>query len=155
KINFHDKLRSTLLNWMRRSLPETKSPLLDKSLKPTLDTTISNEWLYSDKFRDMVKEAKSIDKAVTNINCQDSAGKSTTNLRNQGNKKGPSAGWKQVGNYFRRPSIRFRPRTQGIKQPQKKSTNHVLIEDVEPIIIEKIRKVNYIAGRLQYFTHVK
>ncbi|XP_011702391.1 PREDICTED: uncharacterized protein LOC105458622, partial [Wasmannia auropunctata] len=41
------------------------TPLLNKSLKPTLDTTISDEWLYSEKFRELVKEAKTIEKAIT------------------------------------------------------------------------------------------
>jgi len=99
------------------------TPLLNKSLKPTLDTTVSDEWLYSEKFRDLVKEAKTIEKAVTGIKRQDNSNKNTTISRSQGNRKGPPANWKQVGNYYRRPWFRFKPRIQGAKHPQRKTTS--------------------------------
>jgi len=67
------------------------TPLLNKSLKPTLNTTVSDEWLYSEKFRDLVKEAKTIEKAVTGIKRQDNPNKNSMVSHNQGNRKGPPA----------------------------------------------------------------
>ncbi|XP_071639623.1 uncharacterized protein [Temnothorax longispinosus] len=96
------------------------TPLLNKSLKPTLDTTTSDEWLYSEKFRDMVKEAKVIEKAVVGLKQPEKTHKTQAAPRSQGNWKYPPATWKQVGNYYRRPTIKFRPRNQGFKQSQRK-----------------------------------
>lgn len=92
------------------------TPLLNKSLKPTLDTTISDEWLYSEKFRDMVKEAKIIEKAVVGLKQPEKNHKIQLIPRTQGNWKYPPANWKQVGNYYRRPMFKFRPRSQGTKR---------------------------------------
>lgn len=84
------------------------SPLMNKSLKPTLDTTISDEWLYSEKFRDLVKEVKTIEKAVFGLKQQEK--KISTISRRQGNLRYPPANWRQVGNYYRCSTIKFRPR---------------------------------------------
>jgi len=43
------------------------TPLLKKSIKPVVDATIPDEFLYSLKFADLVKEAKTIEKACSNI----------------------------------------------------------------------------------------
>jgi len=73
------------------------TPLLNKSLKPTLNTTISDEWLYSEKFRDVVKEAKIIEKAVVGLKQPEKIHKTQSTPRNQGNWKYPPANWKQGG----------------------------------------------------------
>lgn len=106
------------------------SSLLKKSLKSTQDTTSSDEWLYSEKFRYLVKEAKTIEKAVVELKQPEKTYKPQTFPRKQGNLKYPPANWKQVGNYYRRPMLRFKPRNQRYqtKPPQRNpapwTTNH-------------------------------
>ncbi|XP_011865448.1 PREDICTED: uncharacterized protein LOC105560706 [Vollenhovia emeryi] len=85
------------------------TPLLNKSLKPTLDTTVSDEWLYSEKFRDLVKEAKTIEKAVGGLKHLEKTQKSQLTPRRQGNWRTPPANWRQFREHPIQPIILKEP----------------------------------------------
>nr|XP_034194190.1 uncharacterized protein LOC117610664 [Osmia lignaria] len=86
------------------------TPLMNKSVKPTVDATKADEWLYGKKFAEQVKEAKDIEKACSSIK----ATPKTINpkSRDQGNSKYPPAKYKQVGNQQKKSVIRFKSRPQ-------------------------------------------
>jgi len=99
------------------------TPLLNKSIKPVVDATIPDEFLYSLKFADLVKEAKMIEKACSNIKPSEKQTKSTTIVtRPQGNSKYPPARYRQVGHYQRRQMVRWKPRSTQPRQSTNKST---------------------------------
>ncbi|XP_039306068.1 uncharacterized protein LOC120357976 [Solenopsis invicta] len=100
------------------------TPLLSKSVKPTIDATKPNEWLYGTKFAEQVKEAKTIEKACTNIKAPDKSSKIFDKKpKYQENFKTPSAKYKQVGQYQRHPTIRFRSRNTQSNQRTSKTSS--------------------------------
>jgi len=72
------------------------TPLLNKSIKPVVDATIPDEFLYSLKFAELVKKTKTIEKACSNIKLSEKQTKPTTTVtRPQGNSKYPPARYRQ------------------------------------------------------------
>jgi len=53
------------------------TPLLNKSVKPVVDATKPNEWLYGNKFSVHIKEAKAVERACSNIKAPEKAKFST------------------------------------------------------------------------------
>lgn len=101
------------------------TPLLSKSVKPTVDATKPDEWLYGTKFAEQVKEAKTIEKACANIKAPDKTSKNfSKKSKDQENFKTPPAGYRQVGQYRRRPTIRFKPRNVRYNQGTSKTSSH-------------------------------
>lgn len=47
------------------------TPVMNKSIKPTLNATKADEWLFGQKFYDQVKEAKTVEKACATLKIQD------------------------------------------------------------------------------------
>lgn len=80
------------------------NPLLNKSIKSTIDKSVADEWLYGKNFAENIKEAKELEKASSSI-------KLTTSKRNPGNSKYPPAKYNQVG-YQNKTSMKFKPKTQ-------------------------------------------
>lgn len=100
------------------------TPLLSKSVKPTVDATKPDEWLYGAKFAEQVKEAKTIEKACANIKAPDKSSKIFSKKpKYQENFKTPPARYKQVGQYQRRPTIRFKPRNVRSNQETSKTSS--------------------------------
>lgn len=85
------------------------TPLMNKSIKPTVDATKADEWLYGKKFAELVKEAKDAEKACFSIKA--TAKTAVSKPKDQGNLKYPPAKYKQVGNQAKK-MIKFKPRTQ-------------------------------------------
>lgn len=86
------------------------TPLMNKSVKPTVDTTKADEWLYGKKFAELVKEAKDVEKACSSI--KPTSKTSNSKSRDQGNSKYPPAKYRQVGNQQKKSVVRFKPRSQ-------------------------------------------
>lgn len=86
------------------------TPLLNKSVKPVMDATKPDEWLYGNKFAEQIKEAKAVEKACSSIKAPEKS-KTNTQNTNQGNSKNPPARYKQVGQYQRRPLMQFKRRS--------------------------------------------
>ncbi|XP_029659377.1 uncharacterized protein LOC115233213 [Formica exsecta] len=99
------------------------TPLLNKGVKPTIEATTSDEWLYGNKFAEQVKEVQAIGKACAKIRAQDKPKVSTYKSRNQGNLKYPPARYRQVGTYPRRSTIKFKPRSQRTSQGASKPSS--------------------------------
>lgn len=89
------------------------TPLLDKAVKPVLEATKSDQWLYGEKFAEQIKEAKSVERACKSIK-GDAIKKpiAKAQTRNQGNWRAPPARTRQVGGIQRRSTIRFKPSNQ-------------------------------------------
>lgn len=97
--------------------------LLNKDVKPTIEATTSDKWLYGNKFAEQVKEVQAIGKACAKIRTQDKPKVLTYKSRNQGNLKYLSARYMQVGTYPRRSTIKFKPRSQRTSQSASKSSS--------------------------------
>ena len=69
------------------------TPQMDKSIKPTVEEIISDEWLYGNNLIEKVKNAKEIEKACAQI--KDKSKKDV--FKAQGNSKYPSATFRQTG----------------------------------------------------------
>lgn len=90
------------------------TPTLDKDLKPTLDASISDEWLYGQKLSEQVKEAKAIVKVAATLKTSDRPVAKRSAHKNfvQGNVRGLPVRPRQVGTYFPRrvTSVNYRYR---------------------------------------------
>ncbi|XP_063979898.1 uncharacterized protein LOC135163921 [Diachasmimorpha longicaudata] len=69
------------------------TPLLNKSVKPTVEATKPDEWLYGEKFAEQIKEAKTVENACANIKAPEKP--SITANKGQGNVRHPPARYKQ------------------------------------------------------------
>lgn len=102
------------------------NPSMSKTLKPTLDATKADTWLYGNKFVDQIRDSKEIEKACANIRTSNPSGSKTTF---QGNLKYPPAKFKQVGNRNKRTVMNFKPKSELLpynsqkSQPKNKSFN--------------------------------
>lgn len=100
------------------------TPLLNKSLKPTVEATKPDEWLYGSKFADQVKEAKTIEKACSTIKASEKLPRNNTPYpRNQGNARAPPAAYKQGGQASRRPMLKFKPKNTYLNQRTSKNSS--------------------------------
>lgn len=90
------------------------TPTLNKTIRPTLEATKADEWLYGSKFVEKVNEVKSVEKACVSLKVQEKplAKLASYKYRDQGNSKLPPAKYKQVGNYTQRPQVKFKNRYQ-------------------------------------------
>lgn len=95
------------------------NPLMNKALKPTLDATKADTWLYGNKFVDQIRDSKEVEKACVNLKTSSPSGSRTTF---QGNLKYPPAKFKQVGNRNRR-TINFKPKSDQTTYNTQKSKN--------------------------------
>lgn len=87
------------------------TPLMDKTLKPVLEATKADQWLYGEKFPEQIKEAKTVKSASNSLKAK-TFKKPLTPIQNLGNWKGPPVRTKQVGGTYRRPILRFKQGTQ-------------------------------------------
>ncbi|CAG5107937.1 Protein of unknown function [Cotesia congregata] len=80
------------------------TPTLDKDIKPTLEASVPDEWLYGEKLNEKVKDAKAIVKAASTLKTAEkpAAKKQAPRNLSQGNFRGPPARFRQVGTYQRR-----------------------------------------------------
>lgn len=109
-LSFAGQLMTDIFHQLSNTRKSFITPLLNKKLKPTLEATVSDEWLYGKKFAEQVKEAKDIEKACSGIKSSDKP--KSTNLNNyQGNASRPPVKNRQVGSYSRKPMIKFRGKT--------------------------------------------
>ncbi|XP_076545910.1 uncharacterized protein LOC143305610 [Osmia lignaria lignaria] len=92
------------------------TPLMNKSVKPTVDATKADEWLYGKKFAEQVKEAKTIN----------------PKSRDQGNSKYPPAKYKQVGNQQKKSVIRFKSRPQRTNYSTTKASSRTASHRLPP-----------------------
>lgn len=105
------------------------TPTLDKDIKPTLDASISDEWLYGQRLTEQVKEAKAIVKAAATLKASEKpvAKKPANRTYAQGNWRGPPVKPRQVGSYFPRKftsaNYRHRATTKFSRPMQKTSTD--------------------------------
>lgn len=84
------------------------TPMLKKSVKPVVESTHSDEWLYGQNLAEQIKEIKTIESACQNLKAPDK--KFTHKTQSQGNWKGPSAQYRQTGGYQRKQFLRFKQR---------------------------------------------
>lgn len=84
------------------------TPMLKKSVKPVVESTHADEWLYGQKLADQIKEVKTIESACQDLKAPDK--KLTHKTQNQGNWRGPSAQYRQTGGYQRKQFVRFKQR---------------------------------------------
>ena len=96
------------------------TPQLNKSVKPVVDSMISNEWLYGDNLKDKVKDVKEIEKACASIKDK-TPQRFTTKARDQGNSRYPPANYRQVGQYQKRRQLKFKPRSYKTSQAASKT----------------------------------
>lgn len=93
---------------------------MNKTLKPTLDATKADTWLYGDKFVDQISDSKAIEKACANIKTSNPSGSKTSF---QGSLKYPLAEFKQVGNRNKRTVMNFKPKSEQLPYNSQKSKN--------------------------------
>ena len=69
------------------------TPILDRDLKSTLESSVADKWLYGSKLTEQVKEAKTIEKAASVLKPSEkqAAKKSVAKISYQGNWRGPSS----------------------------------------------------------------
>ncbi|CAG5108790.1 Protein of unknown function [Cotesia congregata] len=65
------KILSDIFHQQSEARKSFITPTLDKDLKPTLDASVSDEWLYGQKLTEQVKEAKAIVKAASTLKATD------------------------------------------------------------------------------------
>ncbi|XP_044575026.1 uncharacterized protein LOC123258849 [Cotesia glomerata] len=101
------------------------TPLLSKTIKPAIDASKADEWLYGKNFTEQVKEAKTIEKTTAGIKAADKQATKSTWSKNkdQGNGKNPPAKYRQVGQFLKKPTIKFRSRTQNTSQSTSQSSS--------------------------------
>lgn len=111
------------------------TPLMNKTVKPTLEAAKSDKWLFGEKFAEQIKEAKSLEKACAAIRAPDKGLNIRRPLRNQdqGNVKFPPAKYRQVGyqryqqgTYQRKNMIRFKSSSQRMIQVPGRLNNRVM-----------------------------
>ncbi|CAG5090689.1 Protein of unknown function [Cotesia congregata] len=85
------------------------TPQLNKNIKPVVDSMISNEWLYGDKLKESVKDAKEIEKACADIK-EKTPLKPSQKFQGSGNSKYPPAAYRPVGQQQRR-FMKFKPKS--------------------------------------------
>ncbi|CAD6225623.1 GSCOCG00011845001-RA-CDS [Cotesia congregata] len=102
------------------------TPQLNKNIKPVVDSMISNEWLYGDKLKESVKDAKEIEKACADIK-EKTPLKSSQKFQSSGNSKYPPATYRPVGQQQRR-FMKFKPKSNKTQRTSSKtamrSTSH-------------------------------
>lgn len=104
------------------------TPLMNKEMKTTLDATKADEWLYGKDFVEQVKEAKSVDKACDVLK---NDGKSTNSKsytqrsRDQGNSKYPPVKQRQVGSYYKKPTLKFKNKNQNQSQHKSRASTRM------------------------------
>ncbi|RLU26743.1 hypothetical protein DMN91_000540 [Ooceraea biroi] len=100
------------------------TPLLNKTVKPTVEAIKADEWLYGQKFAEQIKEVQTIGKACATLKTPEKSSKGFTQKpRFQGNLRYPSAKYKQVGRYPRQATIRFKARNQRTSQSTQKASS--------------------------------
>ncbi|XP_063990564.1 uncharacterized protein LOC135169456 [Diachasmimorpha longicaudata] len=77
------------------------TPLFNKTMKPTVDTMLTDEWLYGENLKEKVKTAKEIERASSDIKDKPPQ-KNAPRTRLQGNSKNPPANARQVGYHQQR-----------------------------------------------------
>ncbi|XP_015125107.2 uncharacterized protein LOC107046899 [Diachasma alloeum] len=99
------------------------TPILDKEIKPTLDASISDKWLYGENLTDQVKDVKEIEKASASLKPppKPPLKKFIPKNINQGNLGGPPTGYSQVGYYQTKKftNVKYRPRLAMTRPPSK------------------------------------
>ena len=85
------------------------TPQLSKNIKPIIDSMISDEWLYGDKLKETVRDAKEIEKACSDIKVKVFP-KSTTRFHVSENYKYPPVSQRPVGQQSKH-LLKFKPRT--------------------------------------------
>lgn len=96
------------------------TPHLNKSIKPVVETMLSNEWLYGENLKEKVKDVKEIEKACAII--KEKPPQKFVGKRDQGNVKYPPANYRQVGQQQRRRQLKFKPRSYRPNQNSSKTT---------------------------------
>ncbi|XP_043468128.1 uncharacterized protein LOC122502245 [Leptopilina heterotoma] len=77
------------------------TPLMNKTMKPILEATVADEWLYGKSLSDQVKEAQQIAKACGKIKAPEKSIAKKPSTSSQGNWKGFSAQTQQRSNFQR------------------------------------------------------
>lgn len=133
------------------------TPTLDKDLKPTLNASISDEWLYGQSLTEQVKEANAIVKAASTLKATEKPVAKRPFSRGfaQGNGRGPPARSRQVGSYLARKftSVNYRHLSNGIESNTE--NQHRQKPGIEKEVVkgcaEGVYKVKEVAGRLRHF----
>lgn len=77
------------------------TPLMNKTMKPILEATVADEWLYGKSLSDQVKEAQQIAKACEKIKAPEKSLAKKPSTSSQGNWKSFSAQTQQRSNFQR------------------------------------------------------
>ncbi|XP_044590162.1 uncharacterized protein LOC123268832 [Cotesia glomerata] len=121
------KILSDIFHQQSEARKSFITPTLDKDLKPTLDASVSDEWLYGQKLTEQVKEAKAIVKAASTLKATDKpiAKKPASKVFAQGNGRGPPARSRQVGSLFSRKftGVNYRHRVPATSSRPAQRTN--------------------------------
>ena len=104
------------------------TPILDKDIRPTLDASVADEWLYGQKITEQVKDAKAIEKASITLKAPEKQGVKKTQQKTvtQGNWRSLPVRYMQVGGHFPKKqfaNVRYRPKTTTTRPFQRTSNN--------------------------------
>ncbi|XP_011313585.1 uncharacterized protein [Fopius arisanus] len=101
------------------------TPVLDKAIKPTLDASISDEWLYGENLTDQIKDIKAIEKASASLKAPEKfpARKILPRPTFQGNWGNPPTRHGQVGQYAQKrfTNMKYKPKSTPSQSSQKPS----------------------------------